>query len=327
MGPWVHGSMGPWGGGIARTSGRPVRMVKHADDPRPSGLVRVPFFTGLVIVTLALGIAANTAIFSVIQAVLLKPLPLSRPRAAGQRGPPGAGREPRARRLGGVLLFHVPGRREELPGRRDVARRHLQRDGRRGTWKSYAAWTSPMASSRCWACSRPSGGCSTGKTTRRTARRRRCLSYQYWQTRFGGDQKIVGRRIILDGRPREIIGVLPQSFRFLDQRPSVVVPARLNRKDTHLGQFNFAGIARLKPGVALERANADLSRLIPVAPRGSRRSPGTTRRCSRPRSSHPCCSRWRDRDRRHQRRALGADGHRRAGAADRVRERRQPACW
>ena len=91
------------------------------------------------------------------------------------------------------------------------------------------------------------------------------LSYQYWQTRFGGDQKIVGRRIILDGRPREIIGVLPQSFRFLDQRPSVVVPARLNRKDTHLGQFNFAGIARLKPGVALEQANADLSRLIPVA--------------------------------------------------------------
>ena len=91
------------------------------------------------------------------------------------------------------------------------------------------------------------------------------LSYRYWQTRFGGDQKVVGRRIILDGRPREIIGVLPQSFRFLDQRPSVIVPTRLNRKDTHLGQFNFAGIARLKPGVALEQANADLSRLIPVA--------------------------------------------------------------
>ena len=45
----------------------------------------------------------------------------------------------------------------------------------------------------------------------------------------------------------------------------MVVPLRLNRKDTHLGQFNFAGIARLKPGIALEQANADLSRLIPVA--------------------------------------------------------------
>ncbi len=151
------------------------------------------------------------------------------------------------------------------------------------------------------------------------------LSYQYWQSRFGGDREIVGRRIILDGRPREIIGVLPQSFRFLDQRPSVVVPVRLNRKDTHLGQFNFAGIARLKPGVALEQANADLSRLIPVALSRFPPFPGYNAKMFETAKLAPVLQPLAtDRDRRHQRRALGADGHRRAGAADRVRERRQP---
>src|SRR5207344_7343 len=61
----------------------------------------------------------------------------------------------------------------------------------------------------------------------------------------------------------EIIGVLPDSFRFLDQKPSLILPLQLNRAETHLGNFSFTGVARLKPGVTLDQATADTARLIP----------------------------------------------------------------
>jgi predicted permease len=86
----------------------------------------------------------------------------------------------------------------------------------------------------------------------------------YWRSRFGADPSAVGRRIMLDGKAREIIGVLPDSFRFLDQKPSLILPLQFDRADTHLGNFSFTGVARLKPGATLDQATADLTRLIPV---------------------------------------------------------------
>jgi hypothetical protein len=59
--------------------------------------------------------------------------------------------------------------------------------------------------------------------------------------------------------------VLPETFRFLDRRPAIVLPLQLDRSKTFLGQFNFRGIARLKPGVTIPEASADVARLIPVA--------------------------------------------------------------
>ena len=228
------------------------------------GLVRVPFFTGLVIVTLALGIAANTAIFSVIQAVLLKPLPFHDPEqlVSVDHRAPGVNIE-----HAGSAAFLYFTYREDAKSFQDVAMwggdtfsvtGAGQPEEVRGMDVTDGVF--PMLGVQ------PAlGRLFNRKDDSPDGPETAVLSYPYWQSRFGGDRAIVGRRIILDGRPREIIGVLPQSFRFLDQRPSVVVPLRLNRKDTHLGQFNFAGIARLKPGVAIEQANADLSRLIPVA--------------------------------------------------------------
>ena len=57
----------------------------------------------------------------------------------------------------------------------------------------------------------------------------------------------------------------PRISAFLDQKPAVVVPIRLDRSNTRLGQFNYSGIARLKPGVTLAQATADLARLVPVS--------------------------------------------------------------
>jgi putative ABC transport system permease protein len=228
------------------------------------GLVRVPFFTGLVIVTLALGIAANTAIFSVIQAVLLKPLPFHDPEqlVSVDHRAPGVNIE-----HAGSAAFLYFTYREDAKSFQDVGMWGGDTFSVTGAGEpeevrgmDVTDGVFPMLGVQ------PAvGRLFDRKDDSPDGPETVVLSYQYWQTRFGGDRAALGRRIILDGRPREIIGVLPQSFRFLDQHPSVVVPLRLNRKDTHLGQFNFAGIARLKPGVALEQANADLSRLIPVA--------------------------------------------------------------
>jgi putative ABC transport system permease protein len=91
------------------------------------------------------------------------------------------------------------------------------------------------------------------------------LTHGYWQRKFGGDPNAIGRRMLIDGRATEIIGVLPASFRFLDDKPELVQPLRFDRAKVQLGNYSYHGIARLKPGVTVSQANADIARLIPIA--------------------------------------------------------------
>jgi MacB-like periplasmic core domain len=91
------------------------------------------------------------------------------------------------------------------------------------------------------------------------------LSYGYWQHRFGGDESAIGRTITVDSRSREVIGVMPQGFRFLDSDPEVILPQRfegdqLRPNDVH----SYTGIARLKPGVTLAQASRDVARMLPI---------------------------------------------------------------
>ena len=91
------------------------------------------------------------------------------------------------------------------------------------------------------------------------------LSYGYWQRRFAGSPSVIGTRVTVDARPREVIGVMPQAFRFLNSDASVILPQRfqgaeLLPNDVH----SYVGIARLKPGVSLAQANADVSRMLPI---------------------------------------------------------------
>ena len=91
------------------------------------------------------------------------------------------------------------------------------------------------------------------------------LAYGWWQSRFGGSRSVIGRRIIVDGVARTVIGVMPEHFRFLDVNPAFLVPLQLDRNKAFLGQFNYFGIARLKPGVTIDQASADIARMIPIA--------------------------------------------------------------
>ena len=96
------------------------------------------------------------------------------------------------------------------------------------------------------------------------------LFYGHWQRKFGSDPHIIGRTITIDGKPREIIGMLPQAFEFADRMPSVILPFQLDRSKVGLGNFSFQAMARLKAGATIERASADIARMIPIVMRGSR---------------------------------------------------------
>jgi predicted permease len=91
------------------------------------------------------------------------------------------------------------------------------------------------------------------------------LGHGYWQRRFGSDPGVVGRRIRVDGTPREVIGVLPHGFWFMDAPHDLVLPLRFDRAKVRLAGYNFRAVGRLRPGVTLEAVNADVARMIPVA--------------------------------------------------------------
>ena len=83
------------------------------------------------------------------------------------------------------------------------------------------------------------------------------LTYGYWQRQFGGDRSILGRAMTINASPRTVIGVMPEAFRF-QRDPELILPARFDRHTVNLGTFAYQGIARLKSGVTITQANADL---------------------------------------------------------------------
>ena len=93
------------------------------------------------------------------------------------------------------------------------------------------------------------------------------LSYAFWQRRFGGDEAALGRELSINGRPAQVVGIMPPDFRFLDMapQPDVIVAVRLDparASDRQLRLIN--ALARLKPGVTPAEARADLERMLPI---------------------------------------------------------------
>ena len=152
------------------------------------------------------------------------------------------------------------------------------------------------------------------------------LSDGYWNSRFGGDRSILGRRIVLDGHAYEVVGVMPPAFQFMDRKVSLLVPLRLNRADIRLISFCCQGIARLKPGVTLTQANADVARMLRMAPAKFPLNPGFSAAVLggiAHRSAFAFAegrTGW-----RHRKNAVGADGHGGYGPIDRLRQRGESA--
>jgi predicted permease len=218
--------------------------------------IRRPGFATVSILTLGLGVGATTAIFSVVNGVLLKPLPFSEPE-----------------RLVGV---HHQGYNQG-PGTFFTYRDHNRTFAAFGAWEAnevsitggaepervealaVTAGTLPLLGVK------PAlGRIFTPADDAPGSPLRVVLTHGYWQRALGGDPTVVGRTVRVDGGMAEVIGVLPRSFRFLRMQPAVVLPMRLDPADQ--SAFDFAALARLKPGVTLEQANADIARMIPLLP-------------------------------------------------------------
>jgi predicted permease len=229
------------------------------------------------VLTLALGIGANTAIFSVVRGVLLKPLPYDRSESLVSvwHLAPGLGIPLLNMSPSSYLIYREEGRVFEDIGLWDGGAVSVTGSGEpeRVQTLSVTDGTLPLMH-----ISPIIGRTFTAEDDSPKTPERVLLAHAYWERKFGSDPAIVGKSVVVDGRPREIIGVLPANFRFLNQNPQLVFPFRFNRSELHVGNFSYQGVARLKPGVTMDQANADVARLIPLIPDRFPMPPGFTRK-------------------------------------------------
>jgi predicted permease len=220
-------------------------------------LKKAPIFATAAIGTLALGIGANTAIFSLVQAVLIRPLPYDRPdqvvmvwedaTAVGfPRNTPAPGNYNDWRRLnrsftdmaatrGAGASLTMDGPPEQLVGRAVTA-------------NFFAVLGVPLVLGRPFVAGEDVQGAQVV-----------VISHALWRRRYGADPAILGRTMLMSGSRYEIIGVAPRSFVFRDRDIDYWIPMRLPPQQANTRDSHFLNVvARLKPDVSIEMANADM---------------------------------------------------------------------
>jgi predicted permease len=238
-------------------------------------LARRPSFTVVAVLTLALGIGATTAIFSVVYSVLIKPLPY-----------PNAGELVRIRHssrltndlyassnmyltyrqenrtLASIGIWQETDATVMVRGEPERVRALRVADGTLQT-----LGVPPMRGR--WFAEAEHGPAAEGPAPV-------ILSHAFWQRRFGGDAGVVGRELSVEGpsgngtlplaQPSQVVGVMPADFRFLDMTPppDVIIPVRLDPARQAHGIYSWQMLARLKPSVTLTEARADLERMRPI---------------------------------------------------------------
>jgi predicted permease len=227
-------------------------------------LRRVPLFTVVTLITLAAGVGANTAVFSVLESVLLKPLPYPKPNeligvwhAAPGINIPNLNMAP-----SNYFIY-----REQNKSFQDVG--VYQYDSVSVTGMAEPEQVSDLLVTDgilpLLGASPALGRIFTKQDDSPGAPDTVILSYGYWRKKFAGSNSVIGQSINIDGKPTQIIGVLPQNFQFLDSpKLSMLLPFKWERNKLKLGNFSYEGIARLKPGVTMEQASADITRMLPI---------------------------------------------------------------
>jgi len=226
------------------------------------GLLKRPGFTAIALITLALGIGANTAIFSVVNAVLLRPLPF---RDADQ-----------------LVIVWEDATFAGFPKNTPAPANYVD-------WKTQNQSFADMAASaetsfnltgdgepeRVAAYSvtanffplfgvQPLLGRSfSNEEDRPGGNKVAVLSYSLWQSRYGGDAHILNRDIQLNGEKRTVVGVMPPSFQFFESDVRLWVPLALDQEEmANRGGHYLKVVARLKPGVTITQAQADMNAVM-----------------------------------------------------------------
>ena len=230
-------------------------------------LVKNPAFTLVAMLTLALGIGANTAVFSVVNAVLLRPLPFDSPGqllAVGQSGPTSRAQ------LGQFSFRNFADLRDQARTFENVAAWYNQSMTLTGQGEAVRVRgmvatadlfsllrVSPALGRTFLAGEEQSGGGYPA-----------ILGWQSWQQYFGGDPRVLGRSIILNGNPYTVIGVMPAGFSFPLQSWAVDVWVSPSRDAEQTGEgammvsrgyLGWAVVARLAEGSTAEQAQAEVN--------------------------------------------------------------------
>jgi predicted permease len=242
-------------------------------------LRKSPGFAATVILTLAIGIGANTAVFSVLNSVLIKPLPYPRSEELVALWLNAPGAEGLATFQSGLRLS---------PSMYFTFRENNRTFESLGIWTTDRATVTGLAQPEevhlAWvshgvleALEVPAlaGRLLSSADQDPHGAKRVMLSYGYWQRRFGGSRAAIGQSLVIDGQTCELVGVMPRGFRLLDQDFDVLAPLAFDRSQLKLAPFGYQGLGRLKPGVAIGEANADLSRDLPIWMDSFSNGPGT----------------------------------------------------
>ena len=250
----------------ARDECRQARGLRFLDDLRSDlrfglrGLARNLGFTVITVGTLALGIGATTAIFTVVNGVLLKPLPFENQDEL-------------------VSVLHRTSTSDQVP--LSPAQYFTYRDENRvfediGSWDIGQVSVTGLAEPEQLSATRMTAGLLPLLRVQPVTGRRFTeeddspgapqtimLSHAYWQRQFGADPGVIGIALRVDGTPREVIGVLPPAFTLPYLEAAIYLPFQWDRAEASIN-FSYQGIARLSPGATIERAHADVERMIPM---------------------------------------------------------------
>ena len=237
-------------------------------------LFKNPGFAAIAVLTLALGIGANTAIFSVVNAVLLKPLPFPAPQqllAAGMTNTNDGSPRDELGSLSYPDYFDFRKENRTLASLAIYRNETVAFNDANGAQSLVGIKCSgdffdvlgikPIIGRGFGRVDEAAGGGPGGYKV--------ILSYNFWQRHFGGDKNVLGRRIELDRRPCTVIGVMPVRFQFPIQTDPIefyiTIAGDATSNDAskpvteQRGNHSLESIARLRPGISMAQAQADLS--------------------------------------------------------------------
>jgi putative ABC transport system permease protein len=243
-------------------------------------LIQHPGFTIIAILTLALGIGANTAIFSVVNAVLLKPLPFPAPNelvAVGGVDLNETASPPKLQSMCYPDFFDFRDQNksfENIAVYRDRSLALVDDQGAQsvrgekisGEFFDVLGIKPILGRGFARADEQPGGGAGGYKVV---------ISYGFWQSHFNRAEDVIGRVLMFDGRPHTVIGVMPAGFQFPIQTDPIEAYVTLAEDASapdgtstpytqQRGSHSLLGIARLKPGVSIAQANAELRMIAAV---------------------------------------------------------------
>ncbi len=225
-------------------------------------LARTPGFTTVSVLTLALGIAGTTAAFSVINAVLLRPLPYRDPERLVQlwHAAPGIGMAQVEQSDASYIQYHDKATRSfesTASYQNDAASLTGSQDPERVSSAKVTASFLPTLGVR------PAVGRNFKEEEDRPGGPAvAILSDALWRRRYGADPAMLGKTIQVNGKAREVVGIMPAGFHFPDATTEIWLPMGIDRAHLNTGSFNRDAIGRLRPGVTMRAAEAEMQPLL-----------------------------------------------------------------